>query len=97
MLFPSLITELALYRTYSGPTKSKPVWVNGGSSDTQTAGKSGGLIEAYGNPENLQHITQFCNTFFMVYLPFKIQMFPKCGQCAIHSTMFQFVMNIQDQ
>ena len=45
-------------RTNSGPAKSNPVWVNGGSSDTLKLGKSGEQAAVYGFPSTLLQIAQ---------------------------------------
>ena len=59
-------------RMYNGPTKSNPVWANGGSRDTRSIGKSGVGGGLYGVPSTLLHVTHLLEYRFTASRPLSI-------------------------
>lgn len=60
-------------RIYNGPRKSNPVWVNGGSRDNRSIGKSGVSGSLYGTPSTLLQVTHFLKIPFTASRPLGIQ------------------------
>ena len=58
---------------YKGPAKSTPVWVNGGSELTRSAGRSAILGVGNAFPSKRLQTTHFLSTFLTASLPFMIQ------------------------
>ena len=68
-MFPELVRGSL---TYSGPAKSSPTCVNGGSSETRLSGKSAKCVGLHGVVSYLRQTTHRLMIFFTVSRPRKI-------------------------